>query len=114
MKPLLGLLVAFLLAGCASASVQTYRPAGHVGPAWEIEGYYKSTTSAIRIRVNNQDVIKGRLAFFQRRAELAGTYENRRLTASCVETPGLFWTGVWTTVQCIVFVDGERAATLQW
>ncbi len=110
-------LLAILLTACASAAPQAYRPPAHTGSPWLIEGHLNSMSNGITVWVNKQVVLRGRLSFVQGRAELSGSFDNRPITASCSQNAGFFVRlgfGFPWSVQCIVFVSNERAATLQW
>jgi len=106
------LLAGLMLAGCATTPTQTYRPANYAGPAWTIEGHMKPglIDYEITVKINSQSVVTGKMTDFQDTAEFTGQYEGRKINASCSKIQTM--RGV--TVQCLVFVDGERAATLQF
>ena len=100
------------LAGCSSAPTQTYRPANYNGAAWTIEGNLKPglVDAEITVKINGREVTRGKFSDFQDSAEFTGEYEGRKINASCSRLSTMRG----TTIQCIVFVDGERAATLQF
>jgi len=113
MRKLLLAMLAVYLVGCASAPEQSYRPSGYNGPAWRIDGNWKESLlgdDTIKIRINGQTVITGKFPILNNTVELSGTYEEYQITASCVRTHGYLG----TTIQAMVFVDNERAATLQF
>ncbi len=98
------------LIACASTPIQMYRPAGSTEPAWQITGEYNEFTDSLEIFINNTSVMSGHLSFFGREAELSGQYMNKSVTSSCFTKQKFLE----TELQCIVFIEGERAATLQF
>ena len=63
-----------IVAGCAASPTQMYRPAGYSGAAWQIDGDFTDLTKALKIRINGQQVINGRLSLLQGNGELSGRY----------------------------------------
>ncbi len=94
-----------LLSGCVSAAMQMYRPIG-VESQYRIHG--KSVGRFFKIFINDKEVITGSTRFFGGRTETAGSYETHAVNASCAYDMGFFI----NTLECIVFIDNERAATL--
>ncbi len=103
--------VAFAVIGCSSAPIQTFRPSGNE-ELWQIDGSYKPglVDSEISIRINGMVVAVGKLSDFQNTVEFSGDYKTHKINASCSRVSD--WSG--SKIQCIVFVDNERAATLQF
>ena len=100
-----------VLAGCATqAPVQGYRPANHAGAPWQISGEYNDFSGGIIISINGQKVAEGSMSILSGTAELNGQYEGKPVSSSCSYNRGLFA----SKAQCIVFVNNERAATLQF
>jgi len=101
-----------ILAGCSATPTQTYRPAGYTGTAWTIDGKLNMglVDNEVIILINNKEVIRGKMSDFVDHAEFSGEYEGYKINASCSHVST--WSG--TKVQCVVFCDGERAATLQF
>jgi len=108
---LLSMLGLFMM-GCSSSPTQTYRPANYSGSAWVIAGNLKPglVDAEITVNINNTEVIKGKFSDFQDTAEFTGKYEDYKIDASCSRIQGF----AGTKCQCTVFVDGERAAILQF
>jgi len=100
----------FALVACASSPMQGYRPAGSNEQPWQIDGDFNPLKNAVKIRVNGQQVIAGKFPFFSGHTELSGSYLRRPVTASCSQVASLLI----TKTQCIVFVNNERASTLQF
>ncbi len=98
------------LAGCASSPMQGYRPADTPKQFWQIDGDFNPLNRAVKIRVDGQQVIAGKFPFLSRQTDLSGSYKGRPVTASCSQTVGLLV----IKTQCIVFVNNERATTLQF
>lgn len=104
-------LTALYLTACSSAAPQNYRPTGSTDAAWRIDGHYNDITHALVVRVNGDDTIEGSISWLGGKAELTGKYDSKPVTASCVrQTPF----GRPPSVQCIIFVSNERAATLEF
>lgn len=101
---------AAFLCSCTSAPVQSYRPSGSTDTAWQIDGDFNPLTKALKVRVNGQEVMAGALSFFGNSAELTGQYQSKPVSASCNQSMGVFT----TKTQCIIFVNNERASTLQF
>src|SRR3954462_4973955 len=94
-----------LLAGCATAPSQSYRPANYSGSPWNITGEMNELTGGLVIKINNQLVISDRVSIFTGSGEFAGAYDNKPVNASCMTSTGLLT----TKTNCFVFVSGERA-----
>lgn len=104
-------LSAVLLSACAAtAPAQMYRPAGSTGAPHQIDGEYNDFNRQITIRIDGQPALSGSLSLLTSRAELSGQHQGRAVAASCQQITGLFQ----TSTQCLVFVNNERAATLQF
>lgn len=110
MKQFFALALAALLSGCAgygSAPTQYYRAAGQ-SERLAISGYLNvdyglfSETRTIYIQVNGETLISGAVATER---EFSATYAGRAITADCTATQA-------GGVKCVVYVDGERAATI--
>lgn len=102
-KTLLSAIAAVLLAGCSTVSAPiAYRPANHSGPPWSIGGQLDAYD--LTITVNGEKAVTGRLSLWDGSGEFSGAYSGARLEASCASKNA--------TVRCMVFVNGERAATL--
>jgi hypothetical protein len=110
MKNSIALFSILVLAGCASSPIQGYRPADTPKQFWQIDGDFNPLNRAVKIRVDGQQVIAGKFPFLSRQTDLSGSYKGRPVTASCSQTAGLL--GFKT--QCMVFVNNERAMTLQF
>lgn len=113
MKRFICSLMLLLVVSCSSAPQQTYRPSGYTGAAWRITGTWSESLlgdDTLIVNINEQEVIKGKFSIFEDSVELSGLYDGHRISASC--TRGMGWLG--SKVQAIVFVDEERAATLQF
>lgn len=102
------------LIGCTTtAPVQTYRPAKHDGQPWQISGSYDQMSYAVAITINGQEAAKGKFALFQSTTDLAGRYADKAVSASCSKIP-IYPSSTIYTINCMVFVDSERAVTLQF
>ena len=109
MKTVLSILLAGMLAGCATTSPsQFYRPANYAGQAWAISGEYSDVSQVVAVKINGQQAVAGKLSFWTGSGEFSGEYDGRNVQASCLTSIGL-WAPV---VNCNVFIGGERAATL--
>ena len=108
MKLLTVLAGSLIIAGCSTAPSQSYRPANYGGSPWNIVGDLNQLSGNLVIKINNQPVIQDRVNLLTGSGEFQGAYEGKPVTASCMSSMGLFN----TTVNCFVFVSGERAATL--
>lgn len=105
-------LVLFLVCmACATtAPMETYRPAGDSGNLWQITGEYNEFTSMLIIKINGEVAINDRLPIFSSAGEVSGSYKAHPVSANCTLVKKMFS----KYMQCIVFVDNERAATLQF
>lgn len=107
------LLMALFLTACASnAPSISYRTANHDGAAWQITAKAKNGVlkNNISILINNQVVASGSLHDFKMSDTFNGEYKGKAISAECeVKT-----VGVNTTNVCNVFVEGERAASLNF
>jgi hypothetical protein len=104
-------LIASILVGCAStAPTHTYRPRGSIDDAWAITGKYNEITGKIDIYINGTNVIDSNVSIWDGSGEVSAKYQDKSVTASCNNVSKLFA----SYEQCIVFVDNERAATLQF
>lgn len=108
-KKIFALTVVLVSVGCASAPLQSYRPANYSGSSWSITG--TNNINSVIIKINNQTVIEEKLSFIGGDGEFRGSYEGKPVTASCSTNRGIFFG---RTVNCIVFVSGDRAATLKF
>ena len=108
MKYLSLAVIALLLAGCASAPSQGYRPANYPGAPWSISGDMNHFTNSVVIKINDQTVIDKSLSIFGGDGEFSGTYDGKAVSASCFTSRGFFG----NKTDCIVFVNSEKAATL--
>lgn len=97
-----------LLAGCASAPSQGYRPANYAGPQWTISGEMNQFTNGVVIRINGQTVIDRTLSLLSGDGEFSGHYDGKAVTATCMTSMGMLA----TKTNCFVFVNSEKAATL--
>lgn len=107
MKILSFVLLAFMMVGCATAPVQTYRPRNYDGPMWNIQAKQSKLgliDSTYEILINGEKVIEGKFSDFQKNAEFTGLYQDHNISASFTRISD-------HELQIIVFVDGERAAT---
>ena len=103
---------AVLVTGCAStAPAQMYRPAGSTDAAWQIDGEFEQLGKKLTIRFNGETVLSGNLSFFGNTAELKGSYKEKPVSSSCSQSYNMWGTA---KTQCFVFVNNERAATLQF
>lgn len=104
-------LSAVLLSACAStAPAQMYRPSGSIAAPHQIDGEYNDFDRQITIRIDGKPALSGRLSLLTSRAELSGQHNGKAVAASCQQIAGLFQ----VQTQCLVFMDNERAATLQF
>jgi hypothetical protein len=102
------LLLLSVLSGCASTSPsQNYRPAG-ASSVIQIGGNFNELTKQLQITFNGNQVMTGSMPLLGSSVDLAGTYENKPVSASCFEKSSAFS----YSVQCLVFVNGEKASTL--
>lgn len=110
MKTLL-LLALLALAGCATtAPSTTYRSAGQID-AWQIGGEYNGG-SGIIITINGKKVIEESMGLFAGvgSREFNGVFQGKPIMAEC-EYKRTFGAAY---MQCMVFVNNERAATLRF
>ena len=101
------LLLTIGIAGCASAPAQMYRPRNYDGPAWQIECEQTKLglwDFSFVIHIDGENVIEGKFADWQNVAEYSGQYKDHKITANFARQ----YRG---SIQIMVFVDGERAAT---
>ena len=111
MKKLLCLLLLVLFVACAAGSpTQSYRPANYTGAAWDISGDFNGLTKRLIVKINGETAIDDRLPLLSSGGEVKGQYKNHKVVANCFEQRSLFT----QSYQCIVFVDNDRAATLQF
>jgi len=100
-----------LIAGCATtAPSQMYRGVSHEGSAWEISGEFNEFSRNIIVKFNGQNAIDGNLPVFGSSGEVYGNYAGKNVTANCNQVTKVFS----SYMQCMVFVENERAATLQF
>lgn len=103
-------LSALLSACAATAPAQMYRPSGSTAAPHHIDGEYNDFSRQITIRIDGQPALSGTLSIFSNRAELSGQHKGQAVAASCQQVAGFFD----YRTQCLVFVNNERAATLQF
>jgi hypothetical protein len=100
-----------LLVGCMSTvPSDSYRPRGSTENAWAISGQFNELTGNLIVTIDGRQVINGNVSVWDGSGELYGRYQGRRVSVSCN-----YVTKVFTAYeQCMVFVDGERAASFQF
>lgn len=105
----------FMLLACSTAPMQSYRPAGD-SQSWQIDGDFNPLGRELKIRFDGQEVIRGNLAFFSGSAELKGKYKDKNVSATCSQTMSAASALLITSpkTQCMIFVENERATTLQF
>ncbi len=99
--------------GCSSAPQQTYRLSGSTEAAWQITGEWKESLlgdDTVIIFIDGEQVIKGKYPILSNTIELSGAYKGKQIVAACTRNRG--WLGY--EVRAMIFVDNERAATLQF
>ncbi len=107
------LLMALFLTACATnAPSISYRTANHQGAAWQITAKAKNGVlkNDISILINNQVVASGSLHELKMSDTFSGVYQGKAVTAECE----VKIVGVNTINVCNVFVEGERAASLNF
>jgi hypothetical protein len=106
----IGFLFVTMMVGCASnAPSQVYRGKSQK-QAWEITGNYNELSKWLDIKIEGQSVISQRLPLFSSAGTATGTYNGRKVSADCSRVTK-FLSGY---TKCLVFIDNERAATLQF
>ena len=110
MKIFFALMMVLVIVGCASAPSQSYRPANYSGNPWSITGDFNNLSQKVIVKINNQTVIEDKLTFFGGSGEFQGIYEGKPVTASCSTNTSFFG----SKVNCMIFVSGDRAATLSF
>ena len=113
MKRLMVVMLIAWVVGCSSAPEQSYRPSGSTEAPWRITGQWKESLlgdDTVLVNIDGQEVIKGKFPLLDNTMELSGEHQGKRISVSCIRTQG--WLG--TKIQAIVFVENERAATLQF
>lgn len=100
---LLSLLVSLI--GCTTASPkQFYRPAGETAQM-EIFGRFNQLSFEHQVIINGNNVITGSLPYDYTDASFSGNYEQSTVVSDC------HWKSK-TTLECLVKLNGEMAATL--
>ncbi|SFV63943.1 hypothetical protein MNB_SUP05-5-959 [hydrothermal vent metagenome] len=106
-KIILITVISLFFLGCSESATQSYRPVDQK-KAWNIYGKYNGFTGNVQIFINGYKAIDEGMDFFSSHKDLNGFYNDRKIQASCSES-------IYTlspSVECIIFVDNERAATL--
>lgn len=107
-------LSAFLTACAMSAPMQGYRPVGD-SKQWHIDGDFNTLSKALKVRIDGQEVMSGKLSFLSGHAELKGKYQDKNVSATCNQTTSYMTAGIIPPkTQCMIFVENERATTLQF
>ena len=101
-------LVVFI-AGCASAPAQSYRPKGD-DDLMMVSGKINNITNKVVITIDGKEVINDTASFWDGHGNFTGEYEGRDVAANCHQVRKLFS----EYYQCLVHVDNELAATLQF
>lgn len=110
MNAIMAILAVLALTGCATtAPSNAYRAAGQID-AWQIAGSGSHTTGAITITINGQTVIDDTLGIIATDKEFFGEYQGKSVSAYC----GYVSAGFSRPIQCMVFVNNERASTLRF
>lgn len=105
------LVLVFFLSGCATtAPTDSYRPRGSNDDAWAISGQFNEMTGKLLITIDGNTVIDGNVSVWDGAGELSGEYRGKTVSASCNYITKMMS----SYEQCTVFVDSERAATLQF
>lgn len=100
-----------LLSACVSTpNAQNYRPAGSNDAQWQFTGSFNKLSGDLKIAIDGTDVLTGTLSFIGNNGELSGKYQNKSVTASCGQHQTLFK----VSTDCMIFVNNERAATLEF
>lgn len=111
MKRFIALLAVLALAGCATtnAPASIYRAAGQID-AWQIGGEYAISNNGIKIIINGETVINDAFGIFVTGPKtFTGIYKGKPIMAECE-----YRAGYQAYMQCMVFVESERAATLRF
>lgn len=101
-----------------NSTVQPYRPANYDGPPMMIAGNYNEFSGRTKIYINKEVALYGRLSFSNGRTELNGQYGEYNISASCRRDYEQTYTSIGLLpvekVECMVFVNNERAAILSF
>lgn len=112
MKRFIAVLAILAMSGCARVSTapsNAYRAAGQTD-AWMIGGSGDHLTGAVTITINGQLVINDTLGLIATDKEFTGAFQGKTIVASC----GYVSAGSSRPLQCMVFVNNERATTLRF
>lgn len=110
MKKTLTILAILALAGCATtAPSNAYRAAGQVD-AWRIGGSGNPLTGSVTITINGQTVIDDSITPLGLDREFNSTYQGKAISANCHGVSSLLS----ENIDCMVFVNNERASTLKF
>ncbi len=107
-KSLLVIAVLFVLTGCGSSQVSTYK-AKTAATQWNITASKASITNVISIAIDDSVVVSGKPAPFANTIDARGTYQGHEVRFFSTYNSGIlgiFGTG-WETA---VLVDNELAA----
>lgn len=112
---------AALLVACsttATAPAQGYRPAGSTGAPWLITADLNELSNTVIIKINGEKAAEGAISMLTGAGEFSGGYQGKAVHASCSQSAGLVTYYSYGLIpekrQCLVFIDNERAATLQF
>ncbi len=107
-----------VLSGCVStSSTQSYRPADHSGPAYNIAAtrneFGGGLNGTFAVLIDGQKVIDEKLPLEADGVEFYGQFDGHKVAATYLESVTQIGTVAMIKRRAIVFIDGERAATLE-
>ncbi|BAW79806.1 hypothetical protein TAO_0436 [Candidatus Nitrosoglobus terrae] len=103
-------IASLLIAACSSGPARTYAKGNHKGSVWNVDGDFNEGSNSLKIYINGYKAISGRLSFFGDTAIMNGEYQGEEASAHCRRRGGTYS----DYVRCTVFVNGQKAATIQW
>lgn len=104
----LSIFALLLLSGCATtAPSQVYRPS-NAQQSIKISGDYNEFSTALNIYFDGNLTLQGKMPIFSDSTELNGNYGNYDASAVCTRQTQILN----EVINCMVFIDNERATTL--
>ena len=105
-------LCVFLTACTQTAPTQLRRPFQDPVSPWKISGSFDMSTGDVVIFLDGHSAAKGSFGPLSTRTEFRGRYEKREIAGDCWITQVRHTSAY--TIDCLVFIDNERAAHMSF